>query len=257
MKKTRTLRSKLAGAFLVVAIACSFASFLQTAQSMSSNRGYADVIENYGFSQGQIAHAMLALTDNRISLFNMINGKISDNEQTLISSRATYTECMDKVSASVSKDSELAILARVDAAEEAYFAAVDKWANALKNADKRESLRSSLSAEVDQRYDELHDTLEEMLDVKVELGNISADSLHSEAKGAMLVSGLFLLLGYVMTFLFTSKLAKSVVDPVNKLVKASRQLCGGDGGCRGAVSPGMQLLEDHRESPKYGNLGGT
>ena len=228
MKKKRTLRSKLAGAFLIVAIACSFASFLQTAQGMSNSRGYAAAIEDYGFSQGQIAHAMLALTDNRISLYNMINGNISENEQTLITSRAAYYEFADKVSASVSKESELEILNRLNVAEENYFAAVDKWANALKNTDKRESLRSSLSAEVDQRYEELHHTLEDMLNVKVELGLVRANDLHRMAKVSMLASGVFLLLGYALTALFSAQLAESVVGPVNKLVNASRQLSSGD-----------------------------
>lgn len=231
-QKQGKLRNKLMFAFFTVAIVCAFASFIQTSQGVSNNYAYAAAMETYGFSQGHIARAMLALTDSRTFLREVISAQNEQDagarEKNMVSAQQRYYDELDKIRASIVDDSEKEIIARLEKSVEAFFAAENKWVSELKNARNREALRVELNAEIDNLYTNVYVIHEELLESKVALGTARADFLHRIANVGMLVSGVFLLASIGLTIFFAIYMARRVVVPVEHLVNASRKLCSGD-----------------------------
>ena len=232
MKKQGKLRNKLMSLFITVAVVCSLASFLQTSQSIFNTYAYEEVLEKYGFAQGEIARAMLSLTQTRTYLRDMISAKTDDDfrqrEQNLADARAEYAVHLEQVHHSVAYDAEKEILSQLEDEARAFFAAQDRWAEALKNASNRENLRPALNAEIDAFYSELYTIHEDLMNCKTTLGSERAEYLHTIGSRAMIASGVILGIGVVMTVLFVNYLSRRIINPVGKLVKAADQLGSGD-----------------------------
>ena len=105
MKKQGKLRNKLISLFILVAVVCSLASFLQTSQSLFNTKTYEQILEQYGFSQGDIASALLTLTDAHNELREMVNARtdedFSQREEKLNASRAEYASYLELIHHSV------------------------------------------------------------------------------------------------------------------------------------------------------------
>ncbi len=249
MKKQGKLRNRLMSLFILVAVVCSLASFLQTSQSIFNTSAYEEVLEQYGFAQAEIARAMLSLTQTRSCLRDMISAKTDEDfrqrEQNLTDARAEYALHLEQVHHSVSDDREISILSQLEDDARTFFTAQDRWATQLKNASNRESLRSDLNAEIDALYNDLHAQHEELLTCKTALGLERVAYLRTIGDSAMAASGAILLIGIIVTVSFANYLSRRIIKPVEQLVKASDKLGNGD----------LQIDLDIRTNDELGQLG--
>ena len=231
-QKQKKLKNKLISLFILVAVVCSLASFLQTSQTIFNTRAYEDVLTQYGFAQGDIARAMLTLTDAHNCLRDMASTRTDEDlyqrEQELTDERAAYATHLEAIHHSVNYDSEKEILERLEAKAKAFFDAQDKWLAQLKEIPNRASLRTRLIAEMDPLYEDLYAVHEELIVCKTSLGSDRAVYLHTIGNRAMIASGVILLIGVIMTISFANYLSRQIVKPVEELVKASQQLGSGD-----------------------------
>ena len=232
MKKQGKLRNKLISLFILVAVVCSLASFLQTSQSIFNTGAYEEVLENYGFAQGDIARAMLSLTDTRTCLRDMLNARtdedLNQREEKLKDARAQYAAHLEDIHHSVSYEAENEVLSRLESKAKEFFDAQDRWVAKMKETANRPSLRDDLNAEIDALYDELYLIHEELIECKTTLGNERIAYLSRIGNSAMIASGVILLIGIIMTVLFANYLSRRIVKPVEKLVAASVKLGDGD-----------------------------
>lgn len=232
MKKQGKLRNKLMSLFIAVAVVCSLASFLQTSQSIFNTNAYEKALEQYGFAQGEIARAMLSLTDTRTCLRDMISARTDQDFQqrkkSLMDARDEYAVHLEQIHHSVSDDEEVAILTQLENEARGFFTTQDRWVEQLENTSNRETLRAALNTEVDALYDTLHATHEVLLNCKTTLGSERAEYLHTIGSRAMIASGVILCIGVVMTVLFVNYLSRRIIKPVGELVKAADQLGNGD-----------------------------
>ena len=68
MKKQKKIANKLFTAFMVVALLGAFAAVLQASQGILNGQRYSKAMDDYGFSQGYVSRAMMALTDTRTTI---------------------------------------------------------------------------------------------------------------------------------------------------------------------------------------------
>ena len=136
--------------FIAVAVVCSLASFLQTSQSIFNTNAYEKALEQYGFAQGEIARAMLSLTDTRTCLRDMISARTEQDFQqrkkNLMDARDEYAVHLEQIHHSVSDDEEVAILAQLEDEARGFFTTQDRWVDQLENTMNRVLVAGSIPA---------------------------------------------------------------------------------------------------------------
>ena len=234
MKKNQKISVKLMYAFFFVALLGAAAAILQASQGILNGQRYSDAIENYGFSQGYVAHSMQSLTDTRSYLRDMISSKdatiLKSNEEKVLQARDTYQSYSALTEGTLSKDEELELLAVIRTNEAVYFAAQDKWIEKLKEltASQRESLRPQINADIDAKYTDLFDSYAQLLDMKVDLGRQRLDRLNETVTLTAVVGLAVIVLSLAVSVLLALRVSSSIAKPVTKLVDASKKIESGD-----------------------------
>ena len=234
MKKQGKIARKLISTFIVVALISGLASLIQAVQSASNADAYNVAMENYGYAQGYIGRSMMALTDTRSYLRDMISAKTDEDlavrEQKLTESRTRYNEHITLAKSTITKDEEKEILARLESGVAEYFESQDQWVATLKStkAADRESLRPDINAAVDPLYENLFEIHDELFDCKVALGTERIAFLNYMAN-VTFVAGAIIVLAAIAFAVFIGILrARRITRPISMLVEAANKLKNGE-----------------------------
>ena len=234
MKKQGKIARKLIATFIIVALISGLASVIQAVQSASNADAYNVAMENYGYAQGYIGRSMMALTDTRSFLRDMISAKTDEDlavrEQKLADARARYNEHITLAKSTITKDEEKEILARLESGVTEYFAAQDQWVNTLKStkSTERESLRPDINASVDPLYESLFAIHGELLDCKVALGTERIAFLNYMANVTFIAGAIIVLLAIAFSVFIGILRARRITRPIGKLVEAANKLKDGE-----------------------------
>ena len=233
MKKQRKLKRKLIISFIIVALISSLASTIQTAQSVSNAEQFGVALNAYGFSQGHIAHSMLALAEGRGAVRDMASAKTGDAlnrcEKIWQDSRAVYAESIALTNESIVDDSELEIVSRLESGVGALFAAQEKWIATLRNtpAIERDGLLDELDAEIEPLYNSVYAIHEELLNSKMTLGIARVNFLNYMTNVTVIAGSIIILAAVIAAIIFGIIIARRIVRSVQSLVGASQKLSSG------------------------------
>ena len=233
MKKQRKLKRKLIISFIIVALISSLASTIQTAQSVSNAEQFGVALNAYGFSQGHIAHSMLALAEGRGAVRDMASAKTGDAlnrcEKIWQDSRAVYAESIALTNESIVDDSELEIVSRLESGVGALFAAQEKWIATLRNtpAIERDGLLDELDAEIEPLYNSVYAIHEELLNSKMTLGTARVNFLNYMTNVTVIAGSIIILAAVIAAIIFGIIIARRIVRSVQSLVGASQKLSSG------------------------------
>ena len=234
MKKQKKIANKLFTAFMVVALLGAFAAVLQASQGILNGQRYSKAMDDYGFSQGYVSRAMMALTDTRSYLRDMISAKddaaIAAQEAKLAEARERHDSYAALADATVSEDSEMEILLRLKAGVEEYYATQDEWVAKLKAASlsEREAMRPELNSVIDPMYTELFAVHEELLNSKVALGAERMDELNGIVSLTANIGISVIILALAFSVFLSLRVSRAISVPVGQLVDASGKLEKGD-----------------------------
>lgn len=232
-KRTGKISRKLIIAFVIVTMIGSLANTITSVQSYTNSNRYAEIVEDYGFSQGYIGRAMMALTDTRGYLYDMISAKTDEEvaiqELNLANARAQHDQYAVLADATVTVDSEMDILTRLKAGVGEYYAVQDEWVARLKAtpADEREKLRGELGSIIDPMYEELFLVHGELLDSKVTLGTEEVTHVEKMTDIADIVSICLATLTIAAGVIVGVVFSRRIIHVIKELVECSKELRAG------------------------------
>ena len=233
-KKTKTLARRLINAFVLIALIGAFSSVLQIRQSLANSNDYSASITNYGFSQGQIGRAMLALTQTRSYFQDMITSKdpssLSFQQEQIIQARTEHDSYTALVESTLTSDTERAIFQEIQTFTADYYAAQDEWLEKLSKSSPsvRERMRPQANADLDPFYNQLFDAHNALLEEKTTMGNDKLGRLDLKADLSGIIGMAVVILSVVVAIILGTRVSRSISRPVIALADASERLSNGD-----------------------------
>ena len=233
-KKIKTLSRRLINAFVLIALIGAISSVLQIRQSLENSNDYSASITNYGFSQGQIGRAMLALTQTRSYLQDIISSKdpssLNFQQEQIAQARASHDSYTASVESTLTSDTERAIFQQIQTFTAEYYAAQDEWLEKLSKSSPsvRERLRPQANADLDPLYNQLFDAHNALLDEKTTIGDSELSRLDLKADLSGIIGMVVVVLSVVAAIIVGIRVSRSISRPVLALVDASEKVAGGD-----------------------------
>ena len=232
--KSKTLSQRLITGFIVIALIGAFSSILQIRQSLDNSNDYSAAITNYGFSQGQVGRAMLALTQTRSYFQDMISSKdpsaLTFQQEQIAQARASHDSYTNLVEATLTSDTERAIFQQIRTLTADYYAAQDQWLEKLSKSSPsvRERMRPQANADLDPIYNELFDAHSALLDEKTVMGDSNLERLDLKADLSGIIGMVVVILSLVIAIVLGIRISRSISRPVMALVDSSKKLSKGD-----------------------------
>ncbi|MBQ3544136.1 MAG: MCP four helix bundle domain-containing protein [Lachnospiraceae bacterium] len=195
---------------------------------------YEAAMQNYGFSQGDIGHAMAAFSEARSSLRGAIGYDKEDEIKEMMEhyeeEKKLFDEYMDEVKKSMVTDEGWAAYDAIKALEEDYWKLSDEILAQGSVTDREVCAKAQHRAieELAPKYTELHDALQHLMDVNVEKGDETHNIMN--VVKIVLVIGLVVITGIAV--LLATKIAKTltkgIVDPLKDLGEHLEEFSHGD-----------------------------
>lgn len=187
-----------------------------------SNR-YEHAMKYYGFSQGDIGHAMSAFAEARSSLRGTIGyeeqGEIDELVKHYEEEKALFTEYMKEVKKSMVTDEGWdaydAIMEQVDS----YWKLSDEILKQGSVIDSDASMKAQVRAfeELAPAYDSLHDALQNLMDVNVEKGDETHDTMVTAKVIVLIAMVVLACIAIFIAIKIANKMANGIVNPLNTL----------------------------------------
>ena len=233
-KKNKSLSQRLINAFVLIALIGAFSSVLQIRQSLANSNDYSASITNYGFSQGQIGRAMLALTQTRSYFQDMINSKdpssLTFQQEQIAQARASHDNYTALVESTLTSDTERTIFQEIQTFTADYYSAQDEWLEKLSKSSPsvRERMRPQANADLDPLYNQLFDAHNALLDEKTAMGDDKLSRLDLKADLSGIIGMVIVILSVVVAVIWGIRVSRSISRPVLALVDASEKVANGD-----------------------------
>ncbi|MEG1876145.1 MAG: HAMP domain-containing methyl-accepting chemotaxis protein [Lachnospiraceae bacterium] len=232
--KDMKIGKRLIIGFIIVAVIASISGVVSIFTSANSDKGYSDAITNYGFAQGDIGKAMLALADSRRCVRDIVSytdAKYIDaakakNEEN-VAKYAEYTAAVEKTL--VTEEAQ----AQYKVAQEALALYNVKKEEVLKLGDTTDEASSNrarimMAEELDPLYDEVYAAWTEIMRIKVDRGTELSDSLTEQSRMIMVLSIVLTVASMVIAVVFGIFISRGISNPIQACVTRLNHLAEGN-----------------------------
>lgn len=232
--KNKTLSRRLITAFLLVSIIGSISGLMQLRQSLSNSDQYSAALTNYGFSQGDIGRAMLALTQTRSCLQDMINAKDSSTwnyaQEKVTQARAEHDSYTALAAATLTSEEDNALLSEIHSCTAQYYQAQDQWIEKLSTSTPaiREKMRAQVNADLDPIYDQIYNAHDQLLAAKTTTGDAELVRLDLMADLSGILGMVIIVISLVVAVVWGIRVSRSISRPLIQLMDASERMAQGD-----------------------------
>ncbi len=221
--KKAGIKQQVTKAITQVSMILSAAAVLAVIILFVMSQRYEHALKYYGFSQGDIGHAMTAFAEARSSL----RAAIGYDEPTEIAQLTTIYKEKKEDFATYMKDVEAIIVTKEG--QEAYDAIVSKTDEYWVLSDEIMSVGASTNAndsalaqkrafeELSPKYDEVYNALQDLMDVNVVKGNETQNIMFILKIVAIIVLVLLILIAAVISNRIGNKIADKIQKPLEAL----------------------------------------
>lgn len=234
MIKNMKIGKRLMMCFIIVAIVASISGILSIFITNSMNKKFANILNNYGFVQGDVGRAMLALAENTRLIRDIINmtdeDDIANAKQKLEANKALYEQNVATVKESIENEETRQIANDVTAKRAAFEAKRDEVIALGDTTDPERIAQAQRMAidELDPLYDDLYDAWMNFLDVKEQKGKESDERMQRETDIVTGITIVLIIVSLVISFLFGILISRQVAEPIGKCVDRLTKLAQGD-----------------------------
>lgn len=238
MRKEKTkeggIQERLISGFTRVAFLVSIAAVLGCIAVFFISWRYDHALQYYGFSQGDVGKAMTAFAEARSTLRGVIG---YDNKERVAQMQEAYEEkkaLFDVYMADVEKSI-------VTAEGQASFDSIvndvkEYWVLSDELLEQGSSTDAEISAKVQERafeelaplYDAVYSDMEELMNVNVQKGDETQDTLRIMKIALVLLITVIIVSTFVFSLRLGKKVAVGIAEPVNKLEKRLVTFAEGD-----------------------------
>lgn len=234
MFKSMKIGKKLIICFILVGFIASVSGIVSVLAMLNTDAKYSDALVNYGFAQGDIGKAMLALSSSGQGARDVVSSTQQDHIDKALAqidkNSDEYDAYVIRVRASLVSDEEVALMDRAETAVKKYQVTLDEILELGNTLDpvKSEAAREKIINELDPLYEEAYTAWSELMDITVETGeelsaNLSATSL------VMLVFCVVIIVASMVTAVVMGiKIAKGISVPIQEVVNAANEIVHGN-----------------------------
>ncbi len=238
MFKNLKFGKKILCLVLFVLIMSAMPTVFNLLHMVEVDREYYNTLETYGFGQGDVAKATLALQDAQSNLSNIVTyldeAEVEVQKAELEQNLKDYDEIYRPALDSTLTDEEgKAILVTID---ELYMEWVAGKDYILETRDTVDLTDSDVALEVQQRiidelnpiYDNMHGAYLELFDFKVEVGQETATRLANRSNTALIISIALSIFNFIVSIVISIVISKSITKRINLCTARLRKLADGD-----------------------------
>lgn len=234
MIKNMKIGKRLMSCFILVAIVASISGVLSIFITNGLHKKFDTTLEDYGFVQGDVGRAMLALAENTRVIRDLITltdeEDLANAKQKLENNKALYNQYADIVRESISNEEARQIANDISTKRAAFEAKRDEVLALGESTDASSDSRALQMAidELDPLYDDLYDAWMNFLDVKEQKGREHSQQMQRETNIVTVITIVLIIASLIIAFLFGVLISRQVADPIGKCVDRLTKLAQGD-----------------------------
>ncbi|MEF9941320.1 MAG: methyl-accepting chemotaxis protein [Lachnospiraceae bacterium] len=222
--KKMTIAKKMIAGFIAISIIASISGVVSIFTSSNADTEYSYALENYGFSQGDIGKAMLALAENLRCVRDVVNNTdakyIEAAKTDMEATIKEYNILVEKVKKS-SKSSEEK--AKFNEAEDALKKYIEKRDAVVKagdtlDAEQSEKARVMMAEELDPLFEDVYNAWSGLLEVNIQKGTQLSNSLTASSKVMVLASIALTIGALVIAIVIGLIISRKISNPIRECV---------------------------------------
>lgn len=235
MLKNFKIGKRLIITFIIVAVLASISGVASVGIMKSIDTDYTNALEDYGFSQGDIGKAMLALTQcqkavcNIISFTNQadIDAQAADYDKNWKNYQEVY---LPAVKATIDTDEEAAIWKKIEQAG-------DNWSSLRVSAlevgnttDRTKTLEAQriLVDELEPVFQELYSLYAELMNLNVSTGTVLSDRLTVQSNTFIVIAIVIVIISLLISVILGTVISRGISNPMTACVDRLNKLAQGD-----------------------------
>ena len=232
--KNMKIGKKLIATFIVIAIIASIAGIVSIFMIRQINAGYGSALSNYGFSQGDVGRATIALQDNMLAVNDIVNmtdeGHVASAKKKLEESTVNYATYSDSIRPTLLTPPGQELMAQIDSDIKRYQTIRDQVLDLgdTTNVNDINKARTMMAEELYPIYDEVYNGYMAVLELKVELGDNLSNELNTLGQFGMILSVVLVSISLIAAVVLGSSTAKSIIKPINEVANAAKKMSKGD-----------------------------
>ncbi len=181
------IRQKLMGAFILVAIVASLSGIVCILATWNVNTRYHSTLENYGFAQGDIGKAALALTRLNGEARNSVNSLDTQRHNASVENYQSYRQeiltHLQTIESLMQTQEEQQLISQIRQELDDYLVVVDDVVERGGSLDPTQisALQKEMEEELQPRFEALYKEFSDLMDSKATVGHAMTDAVNSMA----------------------------------------------------------------------------
>ncbi len=234
MYRNMKISTKLIIGFFIIAIIAGAPGIILNFMMKALNDEHGLTLDRYGFAQGDVGRAMLAVADYNLQVRDVIGFTdtvaMKKSMTKLEIDEKTYDECVAKVAEDIYGDEEQAQFDIICAAYDAYLAKSKEIVEQGNTFDIQESHRAQSAAitTLDPLYNDLYEAWEKLLTIKDQDGDLNSDKISSQENLFSVLSFSLIIAAFVISVALGVYIARTISEPIRYCVKRMSGLSRGD-----------------------------
>lgn len=233
MMKMR-IQKRLFNSSIMTSAITALAAILALAVIIYSTSQYSHVLKYYAFPQGDIGHAMAALSDMQSSTRGAIGYEMKSFVDRMVvkhdESKEELEMHIEEIRKSIDTDFGRSAMERIDTYIKLYFEFDAQVIELGANTD--ESMRKQAQAlavgEMEREYERVYKALEDLMAANIELGDKTETRLGITMTILIIAIFVFIVASIILAINLSKKITKSITDPIDKLVQRMGEFAEGD-----------------------------
>lgn len=233
MMKMR-IQKRLFSSSIMTAAITTVAAFLALISIIYSSGQYSHVLTYYAFPQGDIGHAMAALSDMQ----GCTRGAIGSEMQALIDkmvvkhdeSKAELEQYVEEIRKTIVTEEGKKAMDRLDTYLKAYFEydAQVIAVGATTDAGKRKEAQAMAMNDMEREYERAYKVLEELMATNITMGDKTQGQLNTTTNILVFAVLAFIVASVIIATKLSQRITKSITEPIDRLVKRMDSFAEGD-----------------------------
>lgn len=234
MYRNMKISTKLIIGFFVIAIIAGIPGIILNIMMKNLNEEHSLTLERYGFAQGDVGRAMLAMADYNLQVRDIIGFTdtvaMKKAMTKLEIDERTYNECVDKVAQDIFGDEEESQFDLICTAYDAYLAKskeIIEQGNTYSIQDSHRAQNAAITT-LDPLYNTLYESWEKLLAIKDQDGDLQSREIRSRETLFSGFSFAIMLAAFIIAVAGGVGIARSISEPIRYCVSRMSGLSRGD-----------------------------
>lgn len=235
MFKKLKLKPKLIVSFLIVVLVASCSGIFGAFVCSDMNTQYSEALFKHGNGQGYIGLYSIAIAEADSGLRSYAGYLLTEHMQEQADlyeeKKEAAAEYFTRIEPTMESAEGKALVAKLDAAQDAYFKAADALMAQMSinmSDEQRIAAQTVIANELTPLYQTLYDTSVELLNFKTGYCDSVNDKLTNSMNISTIISIILILVSVVLSFIFSILISNSIANPIHAIIDRLRGLENGD-----------------------------